>query len=155
MNSERIEQRFGSYGVEVVEHGPARRASSLYSLEDGRRVCRTFATVEFRLPIAPELAAEHERVATGESIGTVFKSAGWRVRKRHVRLRQRTLTENDRPVAALMHLEAPCTVAEHAYVFEVARRDQAFDYAAITELHHPDYLDLTELRSIYAEAPRA
>ena len=155
MNSERIERRFGSYGVEVVAQAPGHRASSLYSIEDGQRVCRTYATVAFCLPVDAELEAEHRRIAAGESIGTAFKSAGWRVRKRHVCIRERILAEDERTVAELMQLQLPCQVAEHRYVFEVARETVTLEYAQITELHHPEYLDLAQLRAIYPGAPWA
>lgn len=153
VNSERIERRFGSYGVDVIEAGPARRVSSLYSLEGARRVCRTWATVEFSAGTRPEFAGEHERVLAGQSIGSVFKRAGWRVRKRHVRIAETTLTEGDGAIAELMQLALPCTVALHAYVFEIASGGSTFDYATITELHHPEYLGLDELRMIFADAP--
>lgn len=154
VNSERIQRRFGSYGVDVIERGPRRRVSSLYSLDGARKVCRTYATVEFGTPVRPEFAAEHERVLAGQSIGSVFKAAGWRVRKRHVRIDETRLADGDGPIADRMHLDLPCTVALHAYVFEIAREGRSFDYAAITELHHPEYLRLDELRSIF-EAPAA
>lgn len=155
MNSKRIERRFGSYGVEVIEAGPARRVSSLYSLEGRRRICRTYATVEFSAGTRPEFAAEHEQVLAGQSIGSVFQRAGWRVRKRHVRMADMTLANGDGAIAALMQLSLPCTVALHAYVFEIAKGGKTFDYAAITELHHPEYLELDELRAIFAETPGA
>lgn len=152
MNSERIERRFGSYGVDVIERGPSRRVSSLYSLHGARKICRTCATVEFGAPVRREFAAEHERILSGQSIGSVFKDSGWRVRKRHVRFAETTLTGDDSAIAQLMHLGLPCTVALHAYVFEIARGGKTFDYATITELHHPEYLSLRELRSIFAES---
>lgn len=152
MNSERIEHRFGSYGVEVIERGPTRRVSSLYSLDGTRKVCRTYATVEFAAPVRREFAREHERVLSGESIGSVFKDAGWHVRKRHVRLGETTLTGDHGAIAGLMHLGLPCTVALHAYVFEIARDGESFAYATITELHHPEYLAVEELRAIFPRA---
>ena len=46
LNSERIAEKFGNYGIEVLEQNPL-RVSSLYSVEHGQRVCRTFAIVMF------------------------------------------------------------------------------------------------------------
>ena len=43
LNSERIAQRFGSYGIEVLESDGRVRVSNLYSNEQGGRICRTFA----------------------------------------------------------------------------------------------------------------
>jgi hypothetical protein len=151
VNSERIERRFGSYGVDVIERGPTGRVSSLYSLHGARKVCRTYATVEFGAPVRREFAREHERVLSGESIGSVFKGAGWHVRKRHVQIGETTLTGDDGTIAELMHLGLPCTVALHTYVFEIARGGATFYYASITELHHPEYLAPEELRSIFTQ----
>src|SRR5690606_17176483 len=86
LNSERIRERFGSFGLDILESSASRRVSSLYSLEDGRKVCRTYAVVEFGDAILPELAAEHALVMAGESIGAVFKGRGWTITKRHTRV---------------------------------------------------------------------
>jgi len=45
LNSERIEQRFGSYGITVLEQSDLTRVSNLYTLEEERETCRTFAIV--------------------------------------------------------------------------------------------------------------
>ena len=47
LNSERIAERFGSYGIEVISSGPGLRRSNLYSSEDEVRTCRTYAVVRF------------------------------------------------------------------------------------------------------------
>ena len=39
----------------------------------------------------------------------------------------------------------------HSYVFEVRKGDSVFDYATITERHHPRYLTAADLKAIYAE----
>lgn len=146
---ERIEQRFGSYGVDVIESDGRRRVSSLYSLTDGEKVCRTYATVHFAMSIDPAFAAEHARVIKGQSIAAVFKSAGWAIGKRHKHLGETSLTGSNNPVLRLMKIRNPQQLATHSYVFEIARNHQSFEYAEITELHHPDYLTAAGLIDIY------
>jgi hypothetical protein len=149
LNSERIKRQFGSFGIDVIESSDLRRVSSLYSLERGGKVCRTYALVEFSHPIEPALAEEHRLVLAGQSIGAVFKSRGWTITKRHAEVGIRTLTRDDEDIAARMRLDVPQQVALHSYVFEVGKEGMLFDYAAITELHHPLYLTVADLQSIY------
>lgn len=151
MNSERIKQEFGSFGIDVLECSTERRVSSLYSLEDGRKICRTHAVVEFNAAAVPALQAEHDRVLAGESIGAVFKSRGWTINKRHTRLGSIRLTDREAAIAGSMQVEPPLEVAMHSYIFEVRRDASALEYATITELHHPHYLTEADVQAIYGE----
>jgi len=151
LNSERIKQEFGSFGIDVLECGTERRVSSLYSLTDGHKVCRTHAVVEFNPAALSALQAEHARVLSGESIGAVFKSRGWTINKRHTRLGSVMLNSNDSVIARSMQVEPPLEVALHSYIFEVRRDALALEYATITELHHPNYLTRADVRAIYGE----
>lgn len=149
MNSERIRQEFGSFGIDVLECSVERRVSSLHSFEHGLKVCRTYAVVEFTGMSGPDLAEEHDRVQAGESIGAVFKAGGWSITKRHVGIGRRMLLPADTEIVSLMRLGQPRPVAWHSYIFEVYKGPSRFDYASITELHHPDYLSEADLRQIY------
>ncbi|HEX6998701.1 MAG TPA: hypothetical protein VF322_11185 [Gammaproteobacteria bacterium] len=148
LNSERIERRFGSYGIEVLESGPV-RVSNLYSLEDGRRVCRTFAVVRYPQRVEPAFAREHEAILAGGSIGAVFAAAGWRVTKHHLRYDELDSTPR---VEALMGRLPPAKLAAHVYVLRVERAGAAYDYAVIAEVHHPAYLAVEDLPAIYGPA---
>ncbi|MEX2494594.1 MAG: hypothetical protein WD448_00815 [Woeseia sp.] len=149
MNSERIERKFGNFGIEIIERSAERRISSLYSLVAGRRVCRTYATVKFCLPVAPELAREHALVLGGDSIGAVFKEHEWIINKRPLSVSRLDLATAD-CIAQAMRLSAPTRVALQRYVFTVTKNGSTFEYAAITEIHHPEHL--TE-RDLEAEKP--
>jgi hypothetical protein len=149
LNSERIEQEFGSFGIDVVECRAERRVASLYSLQSGARVCRTYADVAFNVSILPELAVEHALVLAGQSIGAVFKGYGWNITKHHTQVGSVTLTLGDAGILSLMRLEAPQQVALHSYIFEVRKNGAIFDYASITERHHPQYLTAADLQAIY------
>jgi hypothetical protein len=78
LNSERIAARFGSYGIAVIESDGRVRVSNLFSGRDGERTCRTFAVVRYPDRVDPALAAEHDEIVRGGSIGAVFAARGWR-----------------------------------------------------------------------------
>jgi hypothetical protein len=149
LNSERIEQRFGSYGVEVLAGDPRIRVSNLYSEGGGQRTCRTFAAVVYPAAIDPAIAAEHAEIVRGGSIGAVFAAHGWQVVKINLRY-----VEIDAPerVARLMRIAAGTRLAAHAYELDVAKAGRSIEYALLVEIHHPDYLSLGDLRSIYGTA---
>ncbi len=152
LNSERIEARFGSYGVEVLEPGPPVRVSSLYSTQDGVHVCRTFAVVRYPDRIDAALAAEHEEIVHGGSIGAVFARHGFRVRKTHLYFGVTAATPR---LAALMHVPVGAKLALDAYVLDVAKSGATYEYAALVEIHHPDYLSQADLAAVYGPADAA
>jgi hypothetical protein len=144
LNSERIAQRFGSYGIEVLESDGVVRVSNLYSLEGDQKICRTFAVVRYPAEIDPLFATEHDLILGGQSIGAVFVQNGWTVNKSHRYFGEVSAAP---AVAELMGgVQAP-RLAIHIYVLEVVKGDAAFEYAAIAEVHHPDYLTLSELQA--------
>jgi hypothetical protein len=138
LNSERIAQRFGSYGIAVIASDSRVRVSNLYSEDGGTRTCRTFA-----------IAAEHDEIARGGSIGAVFAAHGWQVVKANLRYFEVDAPER---VASLMRIAAGTRLAAHAYELDVARDGRSIEYALLVEIHHPDYLRVEDLRSIYGAA---
>lgn len=146
LNSERIAATFGSYGVEVLEQDDAVRVSSLYSGAAGNRVCRTFAIVRYAPALDPAIRAEHAAIVAGGSIGAVFAAAGWEVRKTHLRYGERAASAR---LAALMHVDSGAPLAEHVYVLDVEKDGRTLEYAALVEIHHPDYLPRARLAEIY------
>lgn len=149
LNSERIAQRFGNYGIEVIESDGRVRVSNLFSEREGQRICRTFAVVRFPDRVDPAFAAEHDEIGRGGSIGAVFAAHGWSVGKTHLRFFEIAASPR---VAALMHVSAGTRLAAHAYVLDVSKGGRAIEYALLVEIHHPDYLALAELRAIYGAA---
>jgi hypothetical protein len=147
LNSERIQQRFGSYGVELLRQDGALRVACLYSEEPTGRVCRTVAVTLLDVP-PPELAAESAAINAGASIGATLKAAGWTVTKRdHVVVER----ETGPGFAALLHWppqESPPRVAVDLYALWAERSGEIHRFARIAEAHHPDYLDLAALRKI-------
>lgn len=149
LNSERIEAAFGSYGVEVLEQDGSVRVSNLYSSSAAGRTCRTFAIVRYAPSIDPAVRDAHAAIVAGGSIGAVFAAAGWEVRKTHLRYGERPASAR---LARLMQIDAGTKLAEHVYVLDVAKDGLTVEYAALVEIHHPDYLGLAQLASIYGPA---
>lgn len=151
LNSERIQQRFGNYGVEILQSHPQLRISNLYSETDGRRTCRTYAIVEFAQPIDPAIAELHRKIESGQSIGTTLRDGGWTIEKRLEYIGDIAVTERQAKIAELMRIGIPTSLAMHIYGFVANKDGKSIEYATIVEIHHPDYLDSTELRAIYGE----
>jgi hypothetical protein len=146
LNSERIEQRFGSYGIDVLESDGTVRVSNLYSLENGRKTCRTFAVVLYPAEVDSRYADAHAAILAGGSIGAVFKEHGWTVTKKNLYFGTLPTTAK---VAELMHDASGRRLAVHVYRLDVTRGDTTLPYATIAEVHHPDYLSLEAVREIY------
>jgi hypothetical protein len=153
LNSERIAQRYGSYGIAVLESDGRVRVSNLYSESSGAssagRICRTFAVVKYPDTVDPAFAAEHGEIVRGGSIGAVFASHGWKVGKSNLRFFEVDATPR---VAELMHVAAGTRLAAHAYALDVTKAGRSIEYALLVEIHHPEYLTIAELGAIYGSA---
>lgn len=149
LNSERIEATYGNYGIEVLAANESQRIANLYSVKDGRRTTRTYAEVRFSLPVDQALREEHALIVSGRSIGEVFKSRGWTVEKRDIRIGSERLDAGDANVAALMRIDPLREVALHEYALVVVKNGRKLEYAVILERHHPDYLSEADLEAIY------
>jgi hypothetical protein len=146
LNSERIERTFGSYGIEVLESDARTRVANLYSIAGAARVCRTFAVTRYPTAIDPRLAAEHATIVSGGSIGATFAARGWTVLKTHRYFGEIDATPR---LAALMGGIDAARLAVHVYALDVAKDGTRLEYATIAEIHHPEYLDLEDIRAIY------
>jgi hypothetical protein len=146
LNSERIEQTFGSYGIDVVYADGETRISNLYSLHDGVKVTRTLALVGWPPEMDDAITGEHQAILDGGSIGAVFRESGWEVIKAG-----HSYFRTGLPLAVFdaMGISEDTAFAAHYYQLEVAKDGQTFDYALIIEIHHPDYLVEADLEAIY------
>ena len=149
LNSERIEERFGNYGIEVISSESGVRRSNLYSTENGLRTCRTYAVVRFEDASRGAFDAEHEQILDGNSIGAVFKASGWSIYKETLYIGSTVLEESAETVARLMRVGSGTEIAMHIYRLLLEKDGQAIEYATILELHHPEYLDQASLEKIY------
>ena len=149
LNSERIEERFGSYGIEVLSEQPGLRKSALYSGHGNERTCRTYAVVRFVDATDAKIDSEHEQILAGDSIGAIFKAGGWAIRKETLHIGAAELPAAGGEIVTSMRLKDPSEVAMHVYQLLLRKDDEAIDYATISEFHHPDYLNLADLRTLY------
>ena len=151
LNSDRIERTFGSYGVEVIQQSGERRVSSLYSESGAERITRTYAVVEFLSESQRAYADVHSRILDGASIGVAFRRAGWAIEKQNLFIGELEVPASYAGIGDRMRVGLPATLGTHQYLFVVSRDERRYDYAMITEIHHPDYLTTEDLREIYGE----
>lgn len=149
LNSERIEQRFGGYGIDVLGQATGMRRSNLHSVDGNTRICRTYAVVQFVDQDVSEFADEHKAVLSGDSIGATFKTTGWKINKATVHIGNVQICGSQNAIGKLMHLETTENLAMHAYRLILERNAQFIHYATIVETHHPEYLTEPELLELY------
>lgn len=149
LNSERIEHRFGSYGISVLRSEAGLRRSSVYSMNGQERVCRTYAVVRFAAQPDEGYREEHAKILAGNSIGAIFRSHGWDIHKQTLYIGSLPLPNQHATIARLMQLSDACELALHVYQLLLVRREQVFEYATIIETHHPAYLSEKDLFELY------
>lgn len=149
LNSERIEQRFGSYGVDVLASEAGLRRSSLFSIEDKQRICRTYSIVRFTDHPDDSYGHEHTKVLAGNSLGQVFRSHGWSIHKQTLHIGALPIGSSASEVGKLMRLDGRQTLALHVYQLLLVKNTRIFEYAMIIEAHHPDHLSPSDLLDIY------
>jgi hypothetical protein len=149
LNSERIEQHFGSYGIEVLASEAGLRRSNLFSYEGNTPTCRTYAVVQFVDQLDDRYDEAHSKVLAGESIGATFKEDGWDIEKHTLFVGSIRLPEEPSEVRRLMRLTGSHDLALHVYQLVLVRGGIELEYATILEAHHPEYLSQGDLESIF------
>jgi len=149
LNSERIKQRFGSYGIDVLQDDGKVRISSLYTSQGGRKTTRTLAVVIYPGLIPVQIQREHQAIAAGGSMGAVFIQSGWSVAKENLYFGEIKASPDFDEIYSLMGGIGETNLAVHVYRLLVCRDGSCFAYATLSEVHHPDYLGLADLREIY------
>ena len=148
-NSERIRLKFGSFGIEVLESEAGIRVSNLYSTHDNVRINRTFAVVAYPENIEPAFSNEHDAIIDGQSIGIVFKNHGWVIEKHHQYFGEIELPLHHFGIASHASESGKVRSAIHVYSLIVKKGESEFQYASIAEIHHPEFLQLQDLASIF------
>ena len=150
-NSDRIKIRYGSYGIDILENDNKIRVSNLYSTENGVKTNRTFAVVAFPRLIEAAFKSEHEAIINGQSIGVVFEQNGWEIQKHHLYIGEIEMPTEHAGDHSLFSDIGTGHPAIHVYSLVVAKDNSEFEYAAIAEVHHPDFLQLEDLQAIYGQ----
>lgn len=150
-NSERIRQKFGSYGITILRSAPGLRISSLYSTHDGLDISRTLAFVFYPEVIEPAFRLEHEAILNGASIGIVFKDNGWQIDKHHQYFGEIETPSGHFQLSAGAQETTGAHSAIHVYSLVVRRDGCEFQYASIAEIHHPEFLRLKDLSDLYGK----
>ena len=149
LNSERIEQKFGSYGIDIVQSDNQSRVSFLYSLDPNnknKKNYHTLAIVKFKE--TRKVSNIHEKILNGGSIGKSFKKEGWEIDKTN---HQMMVISN--PDKLLFKSWLPQIsdekLALHFYELNVKTENYHYLYAEILEIHHPKYLGFNDLTEVY------
>jgi len=149
LNSERIERRFGSYGIDVLASEAGLRRSNLFSYDGDTATCRTYAVVQFAEHLDDRYDDAHTRVLAGKSIGATFKESGWGIQKNTLYIGSIRLPQSQTQVGELMRLSGAHDLALHVYQLLLVRDDQELEYATILEAHHPEYMTESGLRELF------
>lgn len=157
LNSERIEEEFGSYGLDVISFRDGLRRASLYSTHDSGKVTRTYAISHFDDIPQHVRDNEHARILAGSSIGATFKSAGWSIHKETLYIGAVNPRADVHGIRQLMQLSGAPDLAMHVYRLHVNKDAQIVDYATIIEIYHPEYMTQARLHEIFGKhaAPAA
>jgi hypothetical protein len=115
LNSERIKQRFGSYGIDVLQGSNGLRRASLHSIKNGTKVCRTYGVVRFDNVPTDVIGDEHAQILAGSSIGETFKANGWTIFKETRYVGELQVPAQSPAVLELMALHERDSLAMHAY----------------------------------------
>jgi hypothetical protein len=149
LNSEMIKEKFGSYGIRILATSNEHlRVSELYSINNGKEVCRTFAVSIFPENMDKSIADEHRLITKeGKSIGALFKERGFVINKKH---RYFGILKNiPKNIFVLMGNIMPQPLTIHIYDLIVAKDGKESLYATISEIHNSDYLSIPDISKLY------
>lgn len=148
LTSDRIKEKFGSFGVQVLSQDEQSgvRLSNLYSEHDGEKVTRTFALVTFSSAMDKNLLPAHKEILDGGSIGTTLSKHGFQLQKNIVY--QGLADEMPKKVGVMMRSDQD-KFAISIYDLVVKIDGKSLPYCTITELYSPDFLTVNELNQLY------
>ncbi|MBU2712920.1 hypothetical protein [Zooshikella harenae] len=149
LNSERIELKFGSYGIDVLESKASTRVSRLFSTHGTKKTTRTLAIVRYPEHVDSSFTTEHKKILSGGSIGAVLKAAGWKITKQPMYFGELKSSNDLAPLYNSFHVTMKENLAIHIYSLYIEKNNQNFMYATIAEIHQPEYLTLNDLKEIY------
>ncbi|WP_299530189.1 hypothetical protein [Ulvibacterium sp.] len=152
LNSERIKLKFGSYNIQVLTKNSKLRVSDLYSLHGDQKITRTFAVVSYPGIIDSMFLKEHTKILEGHSIGRVFKQGQWKIEKKSLFLGEIMPSPDYMGIYKRMGNIDPSKLAIYAYGFTIKKDNRNYQYATISEVYHPDYLTLNDLKKMIEDS---
>ena len=90
-------------------------------------------------------------LSTGSPSATCSEDSGWSVDKRHQYFGRIEWPSTDSNVELIFGDIGDIQPVIHMYCLFVRKDDCEFRYASIAEVHHPQYLDMEDLNSIYGD----
>ena len=90
----------------------------------------------------------------GQSIGKVFKEGQWEIEKQSFYFGELLPSSDYTPVYKLMGNIAPSKLAIYTYGFNIEKDNKSYQYATISEVYHPDYLTLNDLKKMNPDADK-
>lgn len=164
LNSERIEKKFGSYGIEIIENTGSSRVSFLYSLDKNCQQnlspketqigihCKKYKTLAIvKFLNTNDVIDEHTKILKGASIGATFKNQNWIIKKENILISEIHNKENQiiNEWSNNPDLEK---FAFQIYDISLKKNQLQLKYAQIIEIHNPNYLIIDDLIEIYDES---
>ncbi|MDG1865964.1 MAG: hypothetical protein P8I76_07950 [Woeseiaceae bacterium] len=164
LNSERIEKKFGSYGIEIIENTGSSRVSFLYSLDKNCQQnlslketqigihCKQYKTLAIvKFLNTNDVIDEHTKILKGASIGATFKNQNWIIKKENILISEIHNKENQiiNEWSNNPDLEK---FAFQIYDISLKKNQLQLKYAQIIEIHNPNYLIIDDLIEIYDES---
>ena len=164
LNSERIEKKFGSYGIEIIENTGSSRVSFLYSLDKNCQQnlslketqigihCKQYKTLAIvKFLDTNDVIDEHTKILKGASIGATFKNQNWIIKKENILISEIHNKENQiiNEWSNNPDLEK---FAFQIYDISLKKNQLQLKYAQIIEIHNPNYLIIDDLIEIYDES---
>ncbi|MDG1016142.1 MAG: hypothetical protein P8O19_04690 [Woeseiaceae bacterium] len=164
LNSERIEKKFGSYGIEIIENTGSSRVSFLYSLDKNCQQnlslketqigihCKQYKTLAIvKFLNTNDVIDEHTKILKGASVGATFKNQNWIIKKENILISEIHNKENQiiNEWSNNPDLEK---FAFQIYDISLKKNQLQLKYAQIIEIHNPNYLIIDDLIEIYDES---
>lgn len=152
LNSTRIEEKFGSYGVDVMVNDEQMgvRLANLYSKLHEQKVMRTLALVKFVPNIDESLKKAHQEILNGASLGSTLVKHKALVKKKLIY--KDKIFNLPKKIYEMMNIyEGPLPVIIYDLVANIDGRD--IEYCTITEVYSPLFLSFSELNTISNQMP--
>lgn len=153
LNSARIEDKFGSYGVSPLVNDMERglRLANLHSKDGEQQVMRTLALVNFAKKIEQELSVAHQEILNGASLGSTLVRYGAKVNKTVIY--KNSFDNLPQKIYNLMNISKR-KLPVFIYDLSAEINNKNIYYCTITEVYSDEFLNMDELNIINNSLPQ-